>query len=112
MVTNLPNDIKIWVDALRSGEYEQTRGTLQDQFGYCCLGVYAKVNQLDGYLRMEVTSEARHSSSKDEGNPFIYDIIRDRLAGVVIGEGIAMNDKGKSFSEVADMIEEYYNGQV
>ena len=112
MATNLPKDVKIWVDALRSGEYEQTRGTLQDQFGYCCLGVYAKVNQLDGYLGMGVTSEARHSSSKDEGNPFIYDIIRDRLGNRLVDAGVGMNDRGRPFSEIADMIEEYYNGQV
>lgn len=29
-----------WVDALRSGEYEQgARGTLKSESGYCCLGV-------------------------------------------------------------------------
>lgn len=33
-----------WVDALRSGKYEQTTGVLQDSKGYCCLGVACKVN--------------------------------------------------------------------
>ena len=28
-----------WVAALRSGKYKQTRGTLKDKTGYCCLGV-------------------------------------------------------------------------
>ena len=28
-----------WVEALRSGDYEQTQGCLQDSKGYCCLGV-------------------------------------------------------------------------
>jgi len=31
--------IQKWVLALRSGEYSQTKGTLQDEQGYCCLGV-------------------------------------------------------------------------
>lgn len=28
-----------WADALRSGDYEQTKGSLNDGKGYCCLGV-------------------------------------------------------------------------
>jgi hypothetical protein len=31
--------IKMWVDALRSGQYSQTHRTLRDEKGYCCLGV-------------------------------------------------------------------------
>src|SRR5258708_27314920 len=30
---------KKWVDALKSGEYQQTTGTLKDNNSYCCLGV-------------------------------------------------------------------------
>ena len=30
---------KKWVSALRSGEYKQTRFTLKDHHGFCCLGV-------------------------------------------------------------------------
>ena len=30
---------KIWVKALRSGEYKQTKKRLCDRNGYCCLGV-------------------------------------------------------------------------
>jgi hypothetical protein len=31
-----------WIEALRSGEYEQTQGRLRDETGYCCLGVLLK----------------------------------------------------------------------
>lgn len=31
--------IMTWVNALRSGEYKQTKHHLQDKKGYCCLGV-------------------------------------------------------------------------
>lgn len=37
-VPNLEN-IRKWIDALRSGEYKQTVGALRDSSGYCCLGV-------------------------------------------------------------------------
>lgn len=30
---------KAFTDALRSGEFSQTKGVLQDSRGYCCLGV-------------------------------------------------------------------------
>jgi len=32
-----------WIRALKSGRYKQTIGTLQDEMGYCCLGVACKV---------------------------------------------------------------------
>lgn len=32
-----------WIDALRSGEYKQTKGTLRDTNGHCCLGVLCDV---------------------------------------------------------------------
>lgn len=34
---------KTWINALRSGKYKQTTGTLQDTAGYCCLGLACKV---------------------------------------------------------------------
>lgn len=30
---------KLWIKALRSGKYKQTRNSLKDTDGYCCLGV-------------------------------------------------------------------------
>lgn len=32
-----------WVEALRSGEYKQTRSHLKDDKGFCCLGVLCAV---------------------------------------------------------------------
>lgn len=37
-----PNQQK-WINALKSGEYEQCDGSLEDSNGYCCLGVACKV---------------------------------------------------------------------
>lgn len=33
-----------WIPALRRGKYPQTRGTLRDFVGYCCLGVACEVS--------------------------------------------------------------------
>ena len=32
-----------WIKALRSGKYKQTVGSLQDENGFCCLGIACKV---------------------------------------------------------------------
>lgn len=32
-------DIRKWVKALRSGEFKQAKGALQDKVGYCCLEI-------------------------------------------------------------------------
>jgi hypothetical protein len=37
-----------WVAALRSGEYEQTTGTLSRDGAYCCLGVLCELAIKDG----------------------------------------------------------------
>lgn len=42
-MTMNPEVKKEWVDALRSGNYSQTTGTLRDSSGYCCLGVLTQL---------------------------------------------------------------------
>jgi hypothetical protein len=34
---------EVWIEALRSGNYPQTKSTLQDEVGFCCLGVACHV---------------------------------------------------------------------
>lgn len=41
-----------WIDVLRSGKYKQTRDTLRDQDGYCCLGVACDI--FDGSLDIDM----------------------------------------------------------
>jgi hypothetical protein len=36
-------ELKIWISALRSGNYEQGKRRLQNKYGYCCLGVACKL---------------------------------------------------------------------
>lgn len=44
-------NVKKWVNALRSGNFSQTKSKLKDDNGYCCLGIacelYAEENGLD-----------------------------------------------------------------
>lgn len=47
-------DLKKWIKALRSGKYKQTTKTLQDDNGYCCLGVACKVLIPENLFEYEV----------------------------------------------------------
>lgn len=44
----MKSDIKArWIAALRSGDYNQCRGKLVDEDGYCCLGVLAAIQKAE-----------------------------------------------------------------
>lgn len=42
-------EIKTWTKALRSGKYKQTTKKLQDNKGYCCLGVACELFTKEDY---------------------------------------------------------------
>ena len=92
---------KLWVEALRSGEYQQaTQSLTQRGGGYCCLGVACRV--------MGVPDEViRHHDNLHQ-----LDSVRAHFG--IIGadgdyeDGSLANDndkRGKSFAEIADIIE-------
>lgn len=106
---------KLWVDALKSGEYEQTVGILKDEDGYCCLGVLCDIHSKvtgSGYwdelvyvvngsrvihtLPFEVAGWAELPGS----NPDIPGTEDDTLA--------SLNDNGSSFGDIATIIEERF----
>lgn len=61
---------KRWVDALRSGDYSQTKNLLADSDGYCCLGVLCEIAVQDGVVyRSDGTyfsTEDSHDYSSEE----------------------------------------------
>ena len=102
-----------WVDALRSGEYQQCRGYLRKEDGFCCLGVLCDLyikennvewqhNEVDDYFYENHSfippSSVVEWSGIADSNPFVNDEI-DTLGG--------LNDKGFTFNEIADVIEEH-----
>jgi hypothetical protein len=102
-----------WVDALRSGEYQQTQRLLHDENGFCCLGVlcdlYLKENQLEW------------EPSRHNGNVYMFqDMVASLPLSVVewaylddsnppVNAGDSslaeLNDNGSAFIEIADLIE-------
>jgi hypothetical protein len=110
----LSQPVKLWLKALRSGKYKQTKGVLKDSIGYCCLGVASELAVQQGIIK-----KFRHSDtglmpkvqkwlglSGDYGE-FNKSIIKngdffDSLAG--------LNDKGSSFKKIAQIIERQPEG--
>jgi hypothetical protein len=108
-----------WVEALRSGRYEQGTGALNKEGKLCCLGVLCEVALEDG-LPMEV---GQHKDGVghlvveyDEVSSVLPDLVQeyaglsDDNPSVLIGGSTIslaeLNDDGTSFNVIADVIEE------
>lgn len=113
---------RLWVKALRSGDYKQGNGRLQMYLNnmpdrYCCLGVLCDLAAKEGIVKSAVSNDlVRYGGGT---NPFDYPeayylpIEVSEWSGVnregrygSAGRSLAvMNDEGKSFDEIADAIE-------
>lgn len=129
--------IALWVEALRSGEYEQGFGELErlgrgEKGQHCCLGVATRVAMAGGALVEAIVSEddpaTRFMSVLDAGCSYPTVGHLPRAAAewfglpvpsvttdveVMYGDRMtkltALNDGEKlSFDEIADLIEETY----
>jgi len=103
----LPEHIKLWTDALDSGDYPQTTGALYNTEGYCCLGVYAKV--VLGLSDVDLVGQTEEEFQVyAEGVTKVYDDIQNRVNRGAYAKGIRMNDAGETFVDIAKMIREAY----
>ena len=98
---------KLWVEALRSGKYEQGRGCLRKGDKFCCLGVLCDLNEPSWNTRPEISLSIYWH--KDEENNLPSDEIMS-WAGLLRSDCSVLailNDSGrKSFSDIAEYIEE------
>lgn len=105
---------KMWIKALRSGEYKQGKGYLRQDGEYCCLGVLC-----DLHRKLKKKKRWKADSS---GTFFMYDGDCSLLPTSVINwagledddpklsknkHAAALNDEGRSFNYIADRIEKY-----
>lgn len=113
-----PDIKKLWVEALRSGEFKKTKGVLRDAEGnlpeYCCLGVLSE-------LYRRATGEGCWMGSTFLNSDCILSRPVERWAGLVepdphvLSDGCmrplsVLNDgidgiQEKSFLQIANMIE-------
>lgn len=104
------DDIKQWVEALRSGNYKQGKNALCNPNNeMCCLGVYC-----DALKFAEVEKAWADDRGDKNINPLVYEALwykLDSRAGgpLSLDVLIIMNDRGRSFDQIADAIEEMVN---
>lgn len=90
-----PENKRIWVDALRSGKYQQTQDVLKNKNGFCCLGVLCEV--LPPPPELENSPYKYAAILINEGRDNKYDVF----------QFIHKNDAMRwSFPEIADFVEE------
>jgi len=95
----IPEIKEKWINALRSGEYEQIRGALRREEGFCCLGVLCDIINTDCWFGNTWRRESGWLPSE-----LMVDLELSTDADVAVLAG--MNDTGKSFKQIASYIEE------
>lgn len=98
---------KLWVDALRSGEFTQTTTTLRDKNGFCCLGVLCELHRRT-FQCGEDWIKTRYLGESE----ILPELVRD-WSGLMSRDpetrsGLKLsfqNDTGKDFNWIANLIE-------
>jgi hypothetical protein len=98
-----------WLVALWENKHPQTKGSLQDNKGYCCLGVACKElipeNQLrlfDGYMRGS-------TPYGQDNSPKWLKMVSDNLYNLA-GDGLVSLNDGHNFTfpQIADILYQVY----
>lgn len=108
-----------WIDALRTGKYQQGRGVLRtDNNCFCCLGVLCDLVDPNGWRSANlIETSVEGTDVSQEAHPFyvgeigsavsLPSTLRERL-GLHIADVsalIRMNDSGMPFESIAKHIE-------
>ncbi len=95
-----------WIEALRSGKYDQTKGALRTEAGFCCLGVLCEVTGA-GLWDRDGEDFVYSCSDGLSGSGYMPSVVAviSGLSSKQEGELASRNDGGSAFSEVADYIE-------
>lgn len=103
---------KLWIKALRSGKFKQTQNWLRNSEGHCCLGVLCEVYAQqtgEGRWNDRVFTTKQTSSSGTLPKP-VREWAEIDVSDPLLGRTLTasrLNDKGKSFTFIADRIEKY-----
>lgn len=95
-----------WTAALRSGEYKQAKDILKTNSGNCCLGVLCELTNVPHVLNGDVYMFEFPDGSRKCGMPsqrWMNDI---GLNVINAGSLAEANDHGKTFNQIADMIDQ------
>lgn len=109
----MDQDIKTrWVDALRTGRYQQGQGQLRNGDQFCCLGVLCDLLAPDEWRdiatrpgQVHRDDEHTYPSADILSNAGLVDPDEEWISDTVSGLA-ELNDNGYSFTEIADYIVE------
>ena len=111
-----------WVQALRSGKYQQSQEALKTDTGYCCLGVLCDIVKdeigIDWESHVRTDGMIKYITSSFDGS---FEFLPDSVVSYTevdsnnpkVIDGFrfvyfsSLNDGGVDFSVIADTIEEY-----
>ncbi len=110
-----------WLEALRSGKYKQGQTRLRDsENNFCCLGVLCDLVDRNQWTKV-LSQDEYYFFGEDRGRTsavlpnFVIDIVGfgDRTGyfkedQVISNSLVGLNDSGKSFKEIADIIEKHF----
>jgi len=107
----------LWTTALRSGEYDQGRRALQAGGKFCCLGVLCDLYRIHVSPAEEWEHDGWRSAEWFMGQDTVLPPRVMRWAGLETtwadygNKGDCLtndNDSGKTFAEIADVIEQHF----
>lgn len=103
---------KLWSEALRSGKYKQTKRRLRKKDSFCCLGVLCDLSSLGKWSKEET-----YGGNGFDALGFLPQSVMDWSGmenelgeyGHFQDQSLSrQNDCGKSFSQIADTIDTYW----
>lgn len=93
-----------WVAALRSGEYKQCKFFLEDVQGRnCCIGVLCRVQGVD-----PIVAAINNTKGDPLATSFLKKEYRAGLDYSCFSYLSTLNDNGRSFDQIADVIEKEF----
>lgn len=115
--------VKLWVEALRSGQYRQIadrlRRELDTGYGYCCLGVLCEIAkplaseellerklQDDGYIPTEINKLLQQQAIDGSLIARFRELVVQMPSGNLTAVTILNDDLQMSFNEIADLLEQ------
>jgi hypothetical protein len=92
-----------WVEALRSGKYEQGKGQLKTAGGaFCCLGLFC---ELEGFDLAAPWKDEWVNWGTAGGTENAPGVLRRAMNENQRNDLAIRNDRGDSFSQIADVLE-------
>ncbi len=103
------NTLRKWVAALRSKEFTQGAGRLQNNEGHCCLGVACRIFISSDKLDLHEDGRLQGEMPSDQTKSPKWLIAIDKDFKRKYGRSPQnLNDRGFSFRQIANRIEKVY----